>query len=98
MAKKVDERGVRISKTILQKEILQDQAIKLFAEGKTELMPRQRFKVQFLGGFQHWVEQPWKNVPGLFPLAITISRTNRSISILQNGIKAGLDSPVGATG
>ena len=39
MAKKVDDRGVRISKTILQKEIPQDQAIKLFAEGKTDLMP-----------------------------------------------------------
>lgn len=39
MAKKVNERGVRISKVILQKEIPQDQAIKLFAEGKTDLMP-----------------------------------------------------------
>ena len=39
MATKVDERGVRISKTILKKEIPQDQAIKLFVEGKTDLMP-----------------------------------------------------------
>lgn len=39
MATKADERGVRISKTILQKDIPQDQAIKLFVEGKTELMP-----------------------------------------------------------
>lgn len=39
MATKVDQRGVRISKTILQKEIPTDQAIKLFVEGKTDLMP-----------------------------------------------------------
>ncbi|MEM7477938.1 MAG: DNA topoisomerase III [Planctomycetota bacterium] len=39
MAKKADERGVRISKTILQKEIPVDQAKKLFVEGKTDLMP-----------------------------------------------------------
>ena len=39
MAKKTDERGVRISKTILQKEIPTEQGIKLFAEGKTDLMP-----------------------------------------------------------
>ncbi|MCH2178845.1 MAG: DNA topoisomerase III [Mariniblastus sp.] len=39
MATKVDERGVRISKTILQKEIPSEQAKKLFAEGKTDLMP-----------------------------------------------------------
>lgn len=39
MAKQADERGVRISKTILQKEIPVEQAIKLFVEGKTELMP-----------------------------------------------------------
>ena len=39
MAKKANERGVRIAKTILQKEIPQDQAIKLFVEGKTDLMP-----------------------------------------------------------
>lgn len=39
MAKKADERGVRISKTILQKEIPLDQAKKLFVEGKTDLMP-----------------------------------------------------------
>ena len=39
MATKVDERGVRISKTILKKEIPVEQGIKLFAEGKTELMP-----------------------------------------------------------
>ena len=39
MAKAADERGVRISKTILQREIPQDQAKKLFVEGKTDLMP-----------------------------------------------------------
>ncbi len=39
MAKKKQERGVRISKTILQKEIPTDQGIKLFVEGKTDLMP-----------------------------------------------------------
>ena len=39
MAKDVDERGVRISKTILKKEIPTEQGIKLFADGKTELMP-----------------------------------------------------------
>ncbi|MFK7736735.1 MAG: DNA topoisomerase III [Pirellulaceae bacterium] len=39
MAKDKDERGVRISKTILQKEIPSDQAVKLFVEGKTDLMP-----------------------------------------------------------
>ncbi len=39
MAKDVDERGTRISKTILQKEIPTEQAIKLFADGKTDLMP-----------------------------------------------------------
>ena len=39
MATNVDERGVRISKTILQKEIPTEQGIKLFAEGKTDLMP-----------------------------------------------------------
>ncbi len=39
MAKKADDRGVRISKTILQKEIPTEQGIKLFVEGKTELMP-----------------------------------------------------------
>ena len=39
MAVKVDERGVRISKTILKKEIPTEQAIKLFVEGKTDLMP-----------------------------------------------------------
>ncbi len=39
MATQVDERGVRISKTILKKEIPSDQAIKLFQEGKTDLMP-----------------------------------------------------------
>lgn len=39
MATSVDERGVRISKTILQKEIPTEQGIKLFAEGKTDLMP-----------------------------------------------------------
>jgi DNA topoisomerase-3 len=39
MAIKVDERGVRISKTILKREIPTEQAIKLFVEGKTDLMP-----------------------------------------------------------
>ena len=39
MATKADERGVRISKTILKKEIPTEQAIKLFVEGKTDLMP-----------------------------------------------------------
>ena len=39
MAKKKDERGVRISKTILQREIPSDQALKLFVEGKTDLIP-----------------------------------------------------------
>ncbi len=39
MATKKDERGVRLSKTILQKEIPTDQAFKLFMEGKTDLMP-----------------------------------------------------------
>ena len=39
MANKVDERGVRISKTILKKEIPTEQAIKLFVDGKTDLMP-----------------------------------------------------------
>ncbi len=44
MATKADERGVRISKTILDKEIPQEQAIKLFVEGKTDLMPGFRSK------------------------------------------------------
>ncbi len=39
MAKKKNERGVRISKTILKKEIPTDQGMKLFIEGKTDLMP-----------------------------------------------------------
>ena len=39
MAQDVDERGIRISKTILQKEIPTEQGIKLFADGKTDLMP-----------------------------------------------------------
>ncbi|MFK7767933.1 MAG: DNA topoisomerase III [Mariniblastus sp.] len=39
MATKVDERGVRISKTILKREIPTEQGIKLFVEGKTDLMP-----------------------------------------------------------
>ena len=39
MAKSANERGVRISKTILKKEIPTDQAIKLFVDGKTELIP-----------------------------------------------------------
>lgn len=39
MALKKDDRGVRLSKTILQKDIPTDQAFKLFMEGKTDLMP-----------------------------------------------------------
>ena len=39
MATAVDARGVRISKTILQKEIPTEQGVKLFVEGKTELIP-----------------------------------------------------------
>ena len=39
MAKEADERGVRISKTIKQKEIPSEQGIKLFTIGKTDLMP-----------------------------------------------------------
>ncbi len=39
MANKVDERGVRISKTILKRDIPTDQAIKLFVDGKTDLIP-----------------------------------------------------------
>lgn len=39
MATKIDERGVRISKTILKREIPTEQAVKLFVEGKTDLMP-----------------------------------------------------------
>ncbi len=39
MAKKKNDRGVRISKTILKKEIPTDQGMKLFLEGKTDLMP-----------------------------------------------------------
>lgn len=39
MAKDADDRGVRISKTILQKEIPVEQARKLFVDGKTDLMP-----------------------------------------------------------
>ena len=39
MAKKKNERGVRISKTILKKEIPSEQGRKLFLEGKTDLMP-----------------------------------------------------------
>ena len=39
MAKEKNEKGVRISKTILQHEIPTEQGIKLFVEGKTDLMP-----------------------------------------------------------
>ncbi len=39
MAKKKNDRGVRISKTILKKEIPTEQGRKLFMEGKTDLMP-----------------------------------------------------------
>ena len=39
MANKKDDRGVRISKTILKKEIPTEQGRKLFMEGKTDLMP-----------------------------------------------------------
>lgn len=38
MATKKDERGVRLSKTILQQDISSDQAVKLFIEGKTDLL------------------------------------------------------------
>ncbi len=44
MAQKSQERGVRIAKTILEKEIPTAQAVKLFVEGKTELMPGFRSK------------------------------------------------------
>jgi len=44
MARKNQERGVRIAKTILEKEIPTEQGIKLFVEGKTELMPGFRSK------------------------------------------------------
>ena len=39
MATKADDRGVRLSKTILQREIEPDQAVKLFVDGKTDLLP-----------------------------------------------------------
>jgi DNA topoisomerase-3 len=39
MATDADDRGVRVSKTILQKDIPTEQAVKLFMEGKTDLMP-----------------------------------------------------------
>lgn len=39
MAIKKDDRGVRVSKTILQQEISTEQAVKLFVEGKTDLLP-----------------------------------------------------------
>jgi len=39
MAKDKKETGTRISKTILQKEIPTEQGIKMFVEGKTDLMP-----------------------------------------------------------
>ncbi len=39
MSKAKQDRGVRIAKTILEKEIPTEQAIKLFVEGKTDLMP-----------------------------------------------------------
>ena len=38
MATKKDERGVRISKTILKNEVPKEQALKLFVEGKTDLI------------------------------------------------------------
>lgn len=38
MATKADPRGIRISKTILKKEIPSEQAIKLFKDGKTDLL------------------------------------------------------------
>ena len=44
MATKKNERGVRIAKTILQKDIPTEQGIKLFKEGKTDLMPGFRSK------------------------------------------------------
>jgi DNA topoisomerase-3 len=39
MAKDKNDNGTRISKTILQKEIPTEQGIKMFVEGKTDLMP-----------------------------------------------------------
>lgn len=39
LATDADDRGVRVSKTILQKDIPTEQAVKLFMEGKTDLMP-----------------------------------------------------------
>ena len=44
MSLKNQERGVRIARTILEKEIPTEQGIKLFVEGKTELMPGFRSK------------------------------------------------------
>ena len=38
MATKKDERGVRLSKTILQQDISSEQAVKLFIDGKTDLL------------------------------------------------------------
>ena len=39
VSKHVDERGLRLGKTILQKEIPTEQAVKFFCEGKTDLLP-----------------------------------------------------------
>jgi DNA topoisomerase-3 len=39
MGKTKDDRGIRISKTILKKEIPTEQGIKLFQDGKTDLIP-----------------------------------------------------------
>ena len=39
MATKADDRGVRLSKTILQRDIPPEQAVKLFVDGKTDLLP-----------------------------------------------------------
>ena len=44
MARKNQDRGVRIARTILEKEIPSEQGIKLFVEGKTDLMPGFRSK------------------------------------------------------
>ena len=38
LAKKKNEFGIRISKTLLEKDIERDQAIKMFTEGKTDLL------------------------------------------------------------
>ena len=39
MATKKDERGVRVGKTILSRDITTDEVVKLFVDGKTDLLP-----------------------------------------------------------